>query len=133
MKRRELLRAIPFLGVLPFFFRVGQQSRWSGTTVERPTLIEEGFKAERKVLHDTNLWYESALREAEAVIKQLDQGPCEVTYIHPYDLSELLKNVDSVEVNFLYRSVSTPDDELMVHGTRYKMSTFMPIRTKVLA
>jgi hypothetical protein len=75
-------------------------------------------------------YYLQQLDECRAVIKQLHRGyalPGEVTYIHPYDLAELLNKVSHLDF-ILPADVNQPQDMsfVSVGGVRFKQSLEMP-------
>jgi len=78
-------------------------------------------------------YYKNAVKEQEAVIKQLHRGyalPGEVTYIHPYDFAEMINKLETIVTN-IYSVNSLSDLGIVsVEGQRFKQSPYMPQITK---
>jgi hypothetical protein len=77
-------------------------------------------------------YYRRENEEQKKVIEQLHRGyalPGEVTYIHPYDMCEILNNLAPKDV-ILFNANNYERDIIDVKGVRYKQTPYMPCITK---
>ncbi len=73
----------------------------------------------------------TTVEEQKAIIKQLTEGPGEVTYIHPFDLFELVNNLPVSECCALDYLVDAGDCRIGgYYGKVYRQSVLIPSKSK---
>lgn len=78
-------------------------------------------------------YYKSVVEEQKAVIKQLDKGPGEYEYIHPYDLAVLVNDLNSPLLEMYTSRVIEDANVIEIDNKKYIQSAYMPVRTKAYA
>ena len=81
-------------------------------------------------------YYKQQAEEAREIIKQLIEGPGEIEYIHPLDLSEMLNSITvGDDITDVYKTggpdVDTEIVTLAKTSKEYKQSVLMPVRSKI--